>query len=486
MIIPASGHRPIGSNTGFIFGSQAVGSILRAIYAAVLAREFGPELFGLFSFGLGWYAAFLAVANMQLESYMSQQVARSPAMAIQVMSQSMTLRTFSTVLAFVIAVATAIASGEDELLTIVLLICAVAMAGRSAAMWCNSAFISRESARHVFRVEVTFRVAEVLVGVSVLVAGFGLIAIVVVHALAWWCQSIYSFWLVRGHFPGIHFRPRLCEQLQLVRAVLPVAIASVGATWLMQGPLVLYKDRVSVPSDLGVVALVLQIFILVAGIPVALGRAALPALSRTVARTDNKEALFLSVVLRTAIAGTTGLIIAAYAAGAWIIPLIFGEAYRPAGAYLAWGMMLVLPFGVASIASQILVAHDRMLHVMSSAVIGAGAMTALVQMLVPAGGSIAVYFLCVIAGMLVWATTALVLLSRCVKIKWRQWLAKPMLASVLSLVTFHLLAGAIGPVTGLFGALAVLVAGQWVFSIVDRQERDSLSRCVRARFGDGP
>ena len=113
-------------------------------------------------------------------------------------------------------------------------------------------------------------------------------------------------------------------------------------------------------------------------------------------------------------------------------------------------------------------------------------MTALVQMLVPAGGSIAVYFLCVIAGMLVWATTALVLLSRCVKIKWRQWLAKPMLASVLSLVTFHLLAGAIGPVTGLFGALAVLVAGQWVFSIVDRQERDSLSRCVRARFGDGP
>jgi hypothetical protein len=91
------------------------------------------------------------------------------------------------------------------------------------------------------------------------------------------------------------------EQVALFRAVLPVAFASMGATWLMQGPFVLFKDKAAVASDLGAVALVLQVFILLTGLPVALGRAVLPALSRTVARTDNKESVLLSLVLRTSI-----------------------------------------------------------------------------------------------------------------------------------------------------------------------------------------
>jgi O-antigen/teichoic acid export membrane protein len=465
-----SGYRPIGFNTGFIFASQAIGSILRALYAVVLARELGPELFGLMNYGLGWYAAFLAVANLQLESYMSRQLALSPASASEVLSRAMTLRIFSTTIVFAIAVASAIGSGGDSLLAKVLLIYAVAMVGRSAAMWCISAFISRESARHVLTIEVAFRAVEVLVGISAVSLGFGLIEIALIHALSWWGQSIYGFLLVRKHLSAVHIRARCREQLELFRTVLPMAIASIGATWLMQGPFVLFKDAAPVASDVGVVALILQIFVLATGVPVALGRAALPALSRTVIRTDNKDALFLGLVLRAAIAGTTALTLAAAAAGPSVVPLIFGDAYRSAGLHLAYGLMLVLPFGVATIANQLLIAHDRTWQAMVAAVLGAVAMTVLVRVFMRDGGAVADYFLCIFAGMSVWSIVALALLSRAVAVRWDRCLIRPALASGLSIGVYHVAVGAIGTWGSLVVALLVLIAGQWVFNIVDRQE----------------
>ena len=486
MSTPRSGYRPIGTNTGFLFAAQAVGSILRALYAVVLARWLGPELFGLMNYGLGWYAAFLAVANLQLESYMSRQVALYPARTSEVLSQAATLRIFSTGFVFVVAVTAAFTHGADSALVPVLLVYSFALAGRSAAMWCSSAFISREDAWQVFKMEVVFRVVEVLAGIAALLLGSGLFGVALIHALSWWGQSIYGLWLVRGHHPAICLRVRLVEQVALFRAVLPVAIASIGATWLMQGPFVLFRDKASVAAELGVLALVLQIFVLLAGVPVALGRAALPALSRTVARTDSKDALFLGLVLRAAIPGTAVLIIGAAAAGPWVIPLIFGDAYHSAGQHLALGMMLVLPFGVATIANQILIAHGRTWPAMICALCGAAAMTILVHIFVPPGGAVTDYLLCIFAGMSVWLIVALAQVSRAVAVDWNQCLLKPALAGGLGVGLYYALDSAVNAWIGFVVAIPMLIAAQWVFNIVDQRERIALWRFILAGRGRDP
>jgi O-antigen/teichoic acid export membrane protein len=482
---PLAGSRPIGANTGLLFASQAITSILRAVYAAVLARQLGPQLFGLMNYGLGWYAAFLAIANLQLESYMSRQVALNPANAADVLSRAMTLRAIAGLLVFVAAVSVALgtSSPADGELTAVLVIFAFAMIGRSAAMWCNSVFISTERAGHVFRMEVAFRLVEVLVGIALLLAGSGLVVVAIVHALSWWAQSVYGLLLVRRRVPAVHLRLRWGEQLDLFRAVMPVALASIGATWLMQGPFILFKDVAAVPGDLGMVALILQVFVLVTGVPVALGRAALPALSRTVVRTDNKDALFLGLVLRTAIPATTALVIGAATAGVWLITRVFGEAYLAAGANLAFGMLLALPFGVATLANQILIAHDRTWEAMASALLGAVAMTAFVSFAMPTGGDVATYFLCILAGMAVWSTAALVLLGRHVAVDWQRCLVRPMLAGGLSMALYYMLTDVIGPWGGLILAIGLLIAGQWMFAVVDRQELSLLSQQLLARVG---
>jgi O-antigen/teichoic acid export membrane protein len=470
--------RAIGTNTGYIFASQTISSLLRAVYAAVLARELGPELFGLMNYGLGWYAAFLAVANLQLESYMSRELALDRSESAAVLSRSMTLRVFSTAIVFACALASVLVSGEDDLLATVLLILAIAIVGRSAAMWCNSAFVSRESAGHVFSMEVAFRIIEVLVGITALLLGYGLLAIALLHSLSWLAQAVYGFWLVRRHLAQVRFQPRLSEQLTLFRAVLPMAVSSIAATWLMQGPFVLYVAQVSAGTDAGVVALVLQLFVLATGIPVALGRAALPALSRTVARADNREELFLGLVMRAGIAGTAALVIGGASAGAWLIAPVFGESYRPAGQYVALGMLLVLPFGLASITNQILLAHGRNWQAMASAVLGAAVMSVLICAFMPADGAISRYFLYILAGMLAWSIAGLALLGRVIRVEWTRCLLSPALAGGLGIGMYYGLAAAIGIWTSGIVAMIVLLAALRIFNVVDRNEAAALARFI--------
>jgi O-antigen/teichoic acid export membrane protein len=480
MSTPLTGFGPTGSSTGSIFAAQTVNSVLRVVYAAVLARALGPELFGLMNYGLGWYAAFLAVANLQLESYMSREVAIHPEQASRILSRAVTLRVTSTSLVLVAALVSAATAGHDSLLTRLLLIYAVAMAARSAAMWCTSAFISHESARQVFKIEVSFRIVEVLVGLLALLLGGGVITIALIHTLSWVGQATYGFWLVRRHLPAVHLLGRLRDQAALFRVVLPMAIASIGATWLMQGPFLLFKNEAATPGDVGVVALVLQIFVLVTGLPIALGRAALPALSRTVARSDLKEALFLGLVLRAAIPGTTVLVLVSATFGSEVMPLIFGTAYRSAGVHLAGGAMLVLPFGVATIANQILIAHGKAWQAAASAALGAVSMTGFVLFLMPSGGRITDYLLSLMGGMSVWAALSLTWLSRQVPVKWGRYVVWPMVVSAVCLGLYDGLADVTSAGAALAAALLVLVAGLRVFNIVDRQERATLSRAVRA------
>jgi O-antigen/teichoic acid export membrane protein len=478
--------RPIGSNTGFIFASQTAGSILRALYAALLARELGPELFGLMNYGLGWYAAFLAVANLQLESYMSRQLALGEGNPSGILSDTMTLRIFSTGIVFAVALASVLASDARGLLASVLMIYAIAIVGRSAAMWCNSAFVSRERAGHVLKMEVTFRIIEVCVGSLALLMGSGLIGIALIHSVSWLGQAAYGFWLVHRHLSNIRFQPRLREQVALFRSVLPIAVASIAATWLMQGPFVLHMAQGSVGSDTGVVALILQLFVFAAGIPVALGRAALPALTRTVARNDKKEGIFLALVLRTAIAGTAALVIAADSAGARLIAPILGEDYGPAGQYLAYGMLLVLPFGVASIANQILLAHHRNRQAMLSSVVGAAVMTLLVFRFHSADSGIPVYLLCVFSGMLAWCCAALALLWSTIGLEWRRCLLRPTLAAGIGIGMYFGLAGTIGTGASCIVGLATLLAGQILFNVVDRKELTALMRFAQTRRNREP
>jgi O-antigen/teichoic acid export membrane protein len=172
------------------------------------------------------------------------------------------------------------------------------------------------------------------------------------------------------------------------------------------------------------------------------------------------------------------LLIGGASVGAWLIAPVFGESYRPAGQYLALGMLLVLPFGMASITNQILLAHDRTWQAMAPAVLGAIVMTFLVVGFMPANGTISSFFLYVFAGMLVWSISSLAMLGRVIRVEWQRCLLRPALAGGLAVAIYHGLQSVIGIWGGGIMAMIVLLAAQRLFNVVDRNEAVALVQFI--------
>lgn len=479
------GVRSIGTNAFLLFASQTLTAILRAVYAIVVARMLGPELYGLFYYGLGWYASFLAVANLYLEAYMSRMVSLHPGDRETILSQALTLRTFSVALAFAAALL-AIGAGEtDADISKLLFIFAMAMIGRSAAMWCASAFVASEKARYAFQSEVIFRILEIIFGILLLLADFGIHALALIHAVSWWAQAIYAYLLVHEHLGTVRFRAIREELIHLLRIVMPVAIGSISLTWLMQGPLVIFRHIGDSLFQLGQVALALQVFILISNIPTAVGRAALPVLTRAVKRSDQKDSLFLGVILRVSFVGTGLIAFGLMAFGDWLLPLIFGEKYKIAGGYVGYAAWLILPFGLGQTINQLLLAHDLRKQAMISAATGALSMTLLLLQYPSLDAGPEVYFFGVFAGMTVWAALALFYVSREVPVLWFRYLASPGVAVASALGVFIWLSGtAAGSLLSLLTSVTVLLILTILLGVVSRSEFRSIFgilKAIRAR-----
>jgi O-antigen/teichoic acid export membrane protein len=172
------------------------------------------------------------------------------------------------------------------------------------------------------------------------------------------------------------------------------------------------------------------------------------------------------------------LIIFGASAGAWLIAPVFGDSYRLAAQYVALGMLLVLPFGLASITNQILLAHDRTWQATVPAVLGASVMTILVVAFMPASGTISSFFLYVFAGMLVWSVAGLAMLGRAVRVEWRRCVVKPALAGGIAVAMYYGLDEMIGIWGSGVVAMIVLLVALRLFNVVDGNEAAAMARLV--------
>ena len=58
------GVSSIAKNTFYLLGGRWLTTLIQGAYAIVLARMLGPELYGLYNYGLSWYMAFILFASL--------------------------------------------------------------------------------------------------------------------------------------------------------------------------------------------------------------------------------------------------------------------------------------------------------------------------------------------------------------------------------------------------------------------------------------
>lgn len=424
-----AGVRRVLENASYLVFSNSLGAVLRAVYALVIARFLGPELYGLYNYGMGWYLAFIPLANLSMESVMARRIGVSPDSVRSVLAQTILLRSSSVIVATLACLLIGWLVEDDSGVLLLLIVFSFAVIGRSLATWVASVFVAIEKVRRNFILESSMRMLEICVGIGLILAGYGILALAVMHVASWWIQAMLGMLMVRWSVGRLSFQGSLKAAGGLLIEVLPIAVSYMGIFWLLQGPIILFRLVGNSSSDLGQVALVLQIFFITGTLPISLGRAALPLLSRSVSRKDTKDALFLSLSLRASLFGGTIIGLVSMALGDALVPLVFGDQYEVAGSLLGVAIWLVIPFSMGWIVYQLLIAHRKKAALLFSSLLGALAMTGTIVFLVEVGDTVG-FLTAVGFGMSVWSILALVFLSEQVEVDW--WLAVG--APVLSVI----------------------------------------------------
>ena len=322
--------------------ARLVAIVARAIYVVVIAKQLGPELYGLFNYGLSWYLLFLPLGIIGIDGVIVREIGRRAGGAAAVVENSLMLRVASSVLAAIACLVIGLWFDGTELVRNLMWIFAVALVGRALAAWSNAVFRGSEASQFVLGHEIFFRLLDVVLGLVLLFHGYGLVALAGVHAACWLAQGFVSLGYVRRRFfartslPSGGMGPR-----QLIVGGLPFVVWALISGWLQQGPLVLWRNLYGDGVDLGQLALAVQIYLLVGSVVAELGGAAIPVLTRSVAREDGKTRRFGEAALRVAWLLSGLLTIGAVTLGSWLLDLFFGTDYGAVGPLLPWTTLLL-------------------------------------------------------------------------------------------------------------------------------------------------
>lgn len=353
-----AGAKSIAINSSFKAGATVVSTLLRVGYFIALTRLFGPELYGRYAFASSWYLLFLGFTYFGTGVYLAKEIGRNRELIARTLSATLTVKLPITALGAIACAGAAFFLENDEDVRRLLFIVSVALVGRGLAIWAEAGFNALEANVFVFRQVLAFRFLEIAGGLVALTLYGTVESVLIAHTLSWWAQAAYAMFSLHRLAPfGLVLEFAELKKICAFGAVLTV----IGGLhqWLIQGAIILFRQVAADDVLVGQLAAALTIFGMLIIFPIALSTAALPVLSRTVARKDNRETVFIDIACRGIIVLGISAALVGMALGPWLIPAILGSAYTIAGDLVGPALLLVVPFGIVNVTNSVLFAHDR-------------------------------------------------------------------------------------------------------------------------------
>ncbi len=423
-----AGIKSIITNASYLGTARLLTSSARIIYAVLLARYLGAELYGQYNYGLSWYLFFLPLSVLGINWVLAREIGADPKKTASLVKHTFLIRLTSSLTAAFLSLSASLLLEPSPQLKTLLIIFSLALAARSFALWQQAVFVARESSGYVLLQETIFRLAEVVGGILFLLYGYGIHALALLHALVWIAQAIFSGILLRKLIEPVAIPTDLQEIRRILGKGIPLLIASLFGSWLLQGPLLMYRHFQGLDEQLGFLALSLQAFIIVAMIAGELGNAALPVLSRSIDRGDGKSDRYVEEVLRFGCFMGGLLTIGGVTLGEPFIELVIGARYLPVAGLLPWTLLIVtFHFWMSSLYGMVAV-HGHFKRVILDNALGAAVFTTGFVLLVPSLGAIGVV-MALGGGLFSAAMLHLLALGKYHRIAWTKKLVKPALSA---------------------------------------------------------
>jgi O-antigen/teichoic acid export membrane protein len=355
----------------------------------------------------------------------------------------------------------------------------IALVGRAASLWADEMFQGYEVNHFSYRQAKIFRTSEVLLGMIIALLTKDVIWVAASHTLIWAAQGARGLFLVNRYLQPLVLRWQWPEIRVLLIASIPLLFGSIFEALMRQGGILLYRGAGAADELVGNFAITLQALMILSSLFAALSKAALPAVSRSVARRDTKHRIYVSVMIRSAFVFGTLAAVWALAIGADIVNIVLGARFQIAGEWLWLMLWLLVPYIIEQAANNTLVAHGNYGRATWLSFIGVVSVAGGVLLLLGPYG-----FPGVIAGMLigfsVYATVALLVIVRMRLIEHAEDIPKLAVIVTLTVLVYLALAGYRPWLAAIVGTM-VLFLGLILLGVVRETERKAILNLVLRR-----
>lgn len=450
-----SSLQSLSYNARFLVFSKVVEKSVRFVYLMVLARFLGPDMLGLYNYGLAWYLVFLPLVCWGLGELLSIHLGRKPANAEDVVGATLLIRLFTTIVFAICCSVIGLLSNVDPLARTVIILFVFGLIARSFAMWGRACFVAVELSQYSAWLEIGFRLVEVLCGLVYLASGGGIIGTCAIHSACWIVEAWVALSLVRNRLsfrkilvPWSFLRPYAIEAF-------PIAANIFLMLALLQSGFVVLKHLSTDAYALGFYSVAFQLVVNTVFISEAFGQAALPILSRANGRGSGEQIVFIEAMLKICSFCSAVLVMFVIVFATYVLPLLFGKEYLMASDALVICSFSTIAYYALPFANEVLRAGFE--YVPATVNIGIALLANIVVsvFLVSELGEKAPAIGLVVGGWIALTLHLIVIHRRIGKIAWWCAVFKPILSVLFALiVTWNL------KQFGIFGfAVGVLILG---------------------------
>ena len=471
------GVSSIAKNTIYLLGGRWLTAAIQGTYAIVLARRLGPELYGLYNYGMSWYMAFILFSTLGLAAVLSREVGRDHEGRSKVVGQTLPIRLLTSIFVAALSGSIGFLTEGDPGIKNLLLLFSVALIGRSMAIWTKEVFNAYESNRYYLFQQAIFRPLEAVAGIFVIIAGGNILAVAAVHTFSWWFQAIGGLIFISKRITITKIQWSFRSHLNIFSQGIVICLGQFMILWPPFGVVILFRHLEGTDFSLGQLALILQIFWFAFRIPESSSVAALPVLSRAAAKRDGKDRLFAETMLRINLIFGAAVGLLGMALGLWLATFIFGPNYASAGRLLGYALLLLIPYGCGYALYSIYLSQKHDLKAFGHATLGAVTFTLSMFIFVPRL-HISGALISLAAGMIIWAGSMVVKIARKGHLNVLFSIVKPGIAVLLALATFLGLQ-LFNTWLALFSGLIILFGGSILLGGLSSQEKDVITSLFR-------
>jgi len=351
--------RRIARNAALRAGGEVVGKLASLAFFVAMARKLGQDGFGDFVFALSLSTVLVLASGFGTEELVAREVARDRDRVHGYLADVVAVKIITSLVLLGLGAFAVNAVGYDPNARAAYYIIGIGAAAENLGRTWHSVFTAYERLELISVSLILQRTVTAAVGIAVLLAGGGLLAVAVVFTLGAFAGLLTASQVLRRHLVAPRWKFDRERWLPLLKAGIPIGIAGTLMTILLRADAALLGVLVG-SEDSSEVGIYGAAFRLVEGtlfISWAFSTAMLPWIARQHRNTDVAPGYELGLKAITSVLMPIALVFALLPGS--VIDLLYGAGYTDAELPLQLLSVMIVAYGISSVAATVMIARDR-------------------------------------------------------------------------------------------------------------------------------